>query len=293
MWRAGGTSDACGAVLKGNGPQAGAGARERQPASEKATRNMGVRRTARKRAPRGGNPGPDRREGEMTPDTMREWFPDAANWGEPGPDAFNAEHIAELYAHADVRCYMRDQDRRLARPGVPRAARHALRVARDVVRFGGSLRESSRQFAFSLYAADAETRQLALSVAASQGGKSNPLVKVADVRRHWDAVPVAESPRPARRAPARKERLPVEVARGVPLTRLFGRLGFDVHQRGRTVAIRCPFHDDAHPSLTVSPDDRLWFCWPCHVGGDGIKFVQLWRRMEFADAVREIAQWAA
>lgn len=48
--------------------------------------------------------------------------------------------------------------------------------------------------------------------------------------------------------------------------------------------MRCPFHDDTHPSATVS---RYGFrCWSCGVSGDTIKLLREQKGMSFADAVK-------
>jgi hypothetical protein len=53
--------------------------------------------------------------------------------------------------------------------------------------------------------------------------------------------------------------------------RLSGTLGV---QRGREVYFRCPLHDDHDPSLRVEPEQDVWFCDPCLVGGDAITLAQ-------------------
>ena len=48
----------------------------------------------------------------------------------------------------------------------------------------------------------------------------------------------------------------------------------------------CPLHDDKHPSLRVNPDKQVWFCDPCGVGGDVIKFVELVEGCSFKEAIQ-------
>ena len=82
-------------------------------------------------------------------------------------------------------------------------------------------------------------------------------------------------------------RLDVEAARRVPILDVVRRLGLGEPRRlGRDWRVRCPFHDDTHPSLSIDAGRRLWFCHPCGFGGDMIKLVILSRRVSFADAVR-------
>jgi DNA primase len=56
-------------------------------------------------------------------------------------------------------------------------------------------------------------------------------------------------------------------------------------RKGREFVGLCPFHDDHRPSLSVSPQKRIFKCWSCGAGGDVIKFVQLSQRVEFREAL--------
>ncbi len=47
----------------------------------------------------------------------------------------------------------------------------------------------------------------------------------------------------------------------------------------------CPFHDDHHPSLSVTPLKNLFYCPACGVGGDVITFVQKRYNLNFHKAV--------
>ncbi len=51
----------------------------------------------------------------------------------------------------------------------------------------------------------------------------------------------------------------------------------------------CPFHDDHHPSLKVSPNRGTYHCYSCDAKGDAIKFVQEKERVSFPEAVRRLA----
>ena len=96
---------------------------------------------------------------------------------------------------------------------------------------------------------------------------------------------------PARaRRPRSDRRLPVEEARAVSIldvARLLG-LGEPV-RRGSEYLVRCPLHDDERPSLTISPDRNVWYCFPCGMGGDGIELYRLATGLPFSDVVRELA----
>jgi DNA primase len=51
----------------------------------------------------------------------------------------------------------------------------------------------------------------------------------------------------------------------------------------------CPFHGEKTPSFHVY-DKGFFHCFGCHVGGDVIKFVQLYDKVTFPDAVRQLAE---
>jgi len=58
---------------------------------------------------------------------------------------------------------------------------------------------------------------------------------------------------------------------------------------GRNFTGRCPFHDDKTPSFTVTPEKGFFKCFGCGAGGDVFKFVQLYERVDFMDALRTLA----
>ncbi len=61
---------------------------------------------------------------------------------------------------------------------------------------------------------------------------------------------------------------------------------------GREYQARCPFHDERSPSFTVSPTKQFYHCFGCGAHGTAIKFLMDYDRMEFLDAVEELAQRA-
>jgi DNA primase len=52
----------------------------------------------------------------------------------------------------------------------------------------------------------------------------------------------------------------------------------------------CPFHGEKTPSFNVDRDKGFFHCFGCQVGGDVIKFIELHERLEFPDAVKQLAQ---
>ena len=64
--------------------------------------------------------------------------------------------------------------------------------------------------------------------------------------------------------------------------------GIELKQVGGNYRGHCPFHEDSTPSLTVNPKENLWNCFGCDKGGDNIRFVQLFDRIGFNEAVERL-----
>ena len=52
----------------------------------------------------------------------------------------------------------------------------------------------------------------------------------------------------------------------------------------------CPFHQDTHPSLSISPKKKIWKCFVCGSKGDVFKFVSLYEKISYIDAVKKVAE---
>ncbi|HEV7491098.1 MAG TPA: DNA primase, partial [Rhodanobacteraceae bacterium] len=61
---------------------------------------------------------------------------------------------------------------------------------------------------------------------------------------------------------------------------------------GRDWSARCPFHDERSPSFTVSPTKQFYHCFGCGAHGSAIGFLMNYDRLEFPDAVEELANRA-
>jgi DNA primase len=52
----------------------------------------------------------------------------------------------------------------------------------------------------------------------------------------------------------------------------------------------CPFHQEKTPSFSVDPNAQLFYCFGCQTGGDTFKFIRLYEKAEFGEAVKILAQ---
>ena len=59
---------------------------------------------------------------------------------------------------------------------------------------------------------------------------------------------------------------------------------------GATYKGLCPFHSEKTPSFHVNRDKGFFHCFGCGVGGDIFKFLELHDKMDFPDAVKQLAQ---
>ncbi|HEY0661322.1 MAG TPA: DNA primase [Lysobacter sp.] len=61
-------------------------------------------------------------------------------------------------------------------------------------------------------------------------------------------------------------------------------------RQGKEYSARCPFHDERSPSFTVSPTKQFYHCFGCGAHGTAISFLMNYDRLEFLDAVEELAR---
>ena len=59
---------------------------------------------------------------------------------------------------------------------------------------------------------------------------------------------------------------------------------------GATFKGLCPFHSEKTPSFHVNGDKGFFHCFGCGVGGDVVKFIELQEKLNFPEAVRQLAQ---
>ncbi|MCQ2386878.1 MAG: DNA primase [Clostridia bacterium] len=65
-----------------------------------------------------------------------------------------------------------------------------------------------------------------------------------------------------------------------------------LEQKGGNYWGRCPFHHEKTPSFCVNPQGQFFYCFGCHKSGDVITFVRAIESIDFADAVKILADKA-
>ena len=61
---------------------------------------------------------------------------------------------------------------------------------------------------------------------------------------------------------------------------------------GREYQGLCPFHDERTPSFTVSPTKQFYYCFGCGAHGSALRFLMEYDRLEFLDAIEDLAKRA-
>lgn len=61
-------------------------------------------------------------------------------------------------------------------------------------------------------------------------------------------------------------------------------------KRGKNWVGLCPFHQEKTPSLTVSSERGLYYCFGCSRGGDAITWLRNYRHLSFREAARKVGK---
>jgi len=79
------------------------------------------------------------------------------------------------------------------------------------------------------------------------------------------------------------------IKHGVDIKALVEAKGIHLKKNGKGWFGLCPFHDDKNPSLSINPKENLWQCFGCGAAGDVIRFVELFDRVDFKEAVKRLS----
>ncbi len=63
----------------------------------------------------------------------------------------------------------------------------------------------------------------------------------------------------------------------------------EVKQSGKNTMALCPFHQEKTPSLSISEEKGLYHCFGCGASGNAISFLIEYRKMNFREAIEELA----
>ena len=58
---------------------------------------------------------------------------------------------------------------------------------------------------------------------------------------------------------------------------------------GKNFSARCPFHDEKSPSFSVNPEKQFYYCFGCGAGGNALSFVMDYEKLDFPQAVENLA----
>ncbi|ADR24548.1 DNA primase [Mycoplasma leachii PG50] len=61
-------------------------------------------------------------------------------------------------------------------------------------------------------------------------------------------------------------------------------------KKGNNYLAICPFHNDSNPSLTISPQKRIYTCFSCKATGNVINFIKDYEHVDFLTALKTVCQ---
>ncbi len=63
----------------------------------------------------------------------------------------------------------------------------------------------------------------------------------------------------------------------------------ELKKAGGNFKAPCPFHDEKSPSFVVSPQKQIYHCFGCGMGGDSVKFVMEYEKLNYPEALEKLA----
>ena len=89
----------------------------------------------------------------------------------------------------------------------------------------------------------------------------------------------------------RRDDLKERVRDAVDIVDLVGSY-LSLRRQGKAMVGLCPWHEDSRPSFHVNPERQTFRCWVCNIGGDVFSFLMKMERLEFREALEQLAQRA-
>jgi DNA primase len=81
-----------------------------------------------------------------------------------------------------------------------------------------------------------------------------------------------------------------EIKQKIDIAEIIGQY-VQLTRSGRTLRAPCPFHSEKKPSFFVYPEQQTWHCFgACNTGGDVFSFIMKKEGLDFADALRLLAE---
>lgn len=80
----------------------------------------------------------------------------------------------------------------------------------------------------------------------------------------------------------------ISAIKALPAHEIIGRY-VNLKKKGKDYFCTCPFHDEKSESFCVFPKTDTYKCFGCQEGGDSIKFVMQYCKLEYPEAIEQIA----
>lgn len=97
------------------------------------------------------------------------------------------------------------------------------------------------------------------------------------------------SPQPSTSTP--RDDLKERVRDAVDITDVVGSY-IALRRQGKAMVGLCPWHEDSRPSLQVNQERQTFRCWVCDIGGDVFNFLMRMEKVEFREALEQLADRA-
>lgn len=66
--------------------------------------------------------------------------------------------------------------------------------------------------------------------------------------------------------------------------------GIKTQRQGISHSACCPLHGERTPSFYITPSKKLWKCFGCGEGGGALRFVMLYDKLSYVDAIRRLGE---